>query len=118
MRRWKHCGRVAAIAATIAMSLSSAPRKPYSPHEKAFYADAATLQFVNPGLTITVNSAKIASDGTITATYTLTDPSGLPLDSTGATTPGTISLSFVAACFRTAQETIPRTPPPPRAGPC
>jgi OmcA/MtrC family decaheme c-type cytochrome len=97
MRRWKHCGRVAAIAATIAMSLSSAPRKPYSPHEKAFYADAATLQFVNPGLTITANSAKIASDGTITVTYTLTDPSGLPLDSTGAATPGTISTSFVAS---------------------
>ncbi len=97
MRRWKHCGRVAAIAATIAMSLSSAPRRPYSPHEKAFYADAATLVFVNPGLTITANSAKIASDGTITVTYTLTDPSGLPLDSTGAATPGTISTSFVAS---------------------
>jgi OmcA/MtrC family decaheme c-type cytochrome len=97
MRRWKHCGRIAAIAATVAMSLSSAPRKPYSPHEKAFYADAATVAFVNPGLTITANSAKIASDGTITVVYTLTDPSGRPLDSAGLATPGTISTSFVAA---------------------
>jgi OmcA/MtrC family decaheme c-type cytochrome len=79
------------------MSLASAPRKPYSPHEKAFYADAQTVEFVLPGLTITANSATIASDGTITVGYSLTDPTGLPLDAAGATTPGTISVSFVAA---------------------
>ncbi len=79
------------------MSLSSAPRRPYSRHEKAFYADPALVAFVNPGLTITANSAMIASDGTIMAVYTLTDPNGLPLDSTGAVTPGTISISLVAA---------------------
>ncbi|HEV1286715.1 MAG TPA: hypothetical protein VNU44_15445, partial [Bryobacteraceae bacterium] len=92
----KQYGRAATIAATVAMSLSSAPRKPYSPHEKGFYADAATLAFVNPGLTITANSATIASDGTITVVYTLSDPSGRPLDNTGVATPGTISTSFVA----------------------
>ncbi len=55
------------------------------------------MQFVRPGLTIAVNSAAIASDGTITIAYSLTDPNGLPLDSAGVTTPGTISVSFVAA---------------------
>jgi OmcA/MtrC family decaheme c-type cytochrome len=96
--------RVLAIAGTIGVSLVSAPRRPYSSHEKAFYADEATVQFVRPGLTITVSSAAIASDGTITATYTLSDPNGLPLDAGGVTTPGTISLSFVAAVIPSNQE--------------
>jgi OmcA/MtrC family decaheme c-type cytochrome len=85
--------------------LTSAPTKrPYSPQWKAYYADAQTVEFVAPGLTITINSAAIASNGTITTTYTLTDPNGLPLDTTGVTTPGTISLSFVAAVLPKGQE--------------
>jgi OmcA/MtrC family decaheme c-type cytochrome len=66
--------------------------------------DDATVQFVRPGLTITVNSAAIAANGTITVTYTLTDPSGLPLDAAGITTPGPISLSYVAAVIPNNQE--------------
>ena len=49
------------------------------------------------GLVITANSASIASNGTITATYTLTDVSGLPLDSAGVATAGVVSVSLVAA---------------------
>ena len=100
MPTYRHVNRYlrpTAIAASLAMSLASAPRKPYSSHEKAFYADTQTVEFVRPGLTITVNSATIAAGGTITAVYSLTDPNGLPLDSAGVTTPGTISVSFVAA---------------------
>jgi len=88
---------VAAIFVLIAASLASAPRRPYSTHEKAFFANDQTVQFVRPGLVIKVNSAQIAADGTISTIYTLTDPAGLALDSTGVTTPGTINLSFVAA---------------------
>ena len=66
--------RVLAIVGLVAVSLTSAPRRPYSPHDKAFYADAQTVEFVLPGLTITVNSAAIAANGAITVTYTLTDP--------------------------------------------
>ncbi len=97
MEKWQRFLRGAGLAAAVVVSLSSAPRKPYSRHEKAFYADPALVAFVNPGLTITANSAKIASDGTITAVYTLTDPNGLPLDAAGAMAPGTISISLVAA---------------------
>ena len=45
--------RLLAIAGLMAASLASAPRRPYSPHEKAFYLDDATVEFVLPGLTIT-----------------------------------------------------------------
>ena len=53
---------------------------------------------------IQINSAQIASDGTITVVYTLTDPSGLPLDANGITTPGTVSLGYVAAVLPNGQE--------------
>jgi OmcA/MtrC family decaheme c-type cytochrome len=88
----------------IAISLTSAPRNPYSIHEKAFFADAASVEFVRPGLTITVNSAAIGPSGTITVTYTLTDPFGLPLDAAGVSTPGLVSLSYVAAVIPNGQE--------------
>ena len=58
--------RVLGIILLVAASLFSAPQKPYSKHDKAFFLPDATVEFVRPGLTITINSAKIASDGTIT----------------------------------------------------
>jgi OmcA/MtrC family decaheme c-type cytochrome len=104
MRRLNPYLRAVLLSVAVAMSLTSAPRRPYSRHEKAFYADAQTVQFVRPGLTITISSASIAPDGTISATYTLADPNGLPLDNTGVTTPGTISVSFIAAVLPAGQE--------------
>ena len=56
----------------------------YTPHDKAYFLPDSA-EFVNPGLTIAVQSAAIASDGTITATYTVSDPTGLPLDIAGVT---------------------------------
>src|SRR5258708_653353 len=89
--------RAVGLVALIGLSLASATRKPYSKHEKAFFASDATVEFVRPGLVITIQSAQIASDGTISVVYTITDPQGLPLDSAGVTTPGTVPLSFIAA---------------------
>ena len=55
------------------------------------------IEFLRPGLQIAINSASVGSaDGTITTVYTITDPTGLPLDLAGVYTPGPISLSFVA----------------------
>jgi OmcA/MtrC family decaheme c-type cytochrome len=76
----------------------------YTTHDRAYFLDDPTVQFVRPGLTITVQSASVASDGTITATFTVTDPQGLPLDRSGITTPGAISTSFVAAYIPKGQE--------------
>src|SRR5258706_743859 len=98
------CARFAALLAVIALCLTGADRKPYGPHEKAFYAEATTVDFVRPGLTITVNSAQIASDGTITVVYTLTDPAGLPLDASGVTTPGPVTVNYVAAALSSSND--------------
>jgi OmcA/MtrC family decaheme c-type cytochrome len=97
--------RKAGVWALIAVSLTAAAeRRRYSPREKAFYADAQTVQFVRPGLVIKVTGAIIGPDGTITAQYTLADPNGLPLDAAGVTTPGAIRTSFVAAFLPNGQE--------------
>jgi OmcA/MtrC family decaheme c-type cytochrome len=69
----------------------------FSPHEKAFYADPALVEYVQPGFTITVVSAKIATDGTVSVDYKLADPNGQPLDLAGVVTPGPISVSFLIA---------------------
>jgi OmcA/MtrC family decaheme c-type cytochrome len=61
------------------------------------------VEFVRPGLSITINSAQIASDGTITTLYTIADPKGLPLDATGVTTPGTVALNLIAAVLPSNQ---------------
>ena len=79
-------------------------KSPYSPHEKAFYAPQALVDFVNPGLSVAIKSASITGAGVISVTYTLSDPNGLPLDASGATTPGAISLAYVAAYIPKGQE--------------
>jgi OmcA/MtrC family decaheme c-type cytochrome len=98
--------QVAAVLALLAASVAlvSAPKEPYSPREKAFYADAALVDFVRPGLKITINSASTTNTGVISVTYTLTDPLGLPLDAAGVTTPGVVSLAYVAAYIPRGQE--------------
>jgi OmcA/MtrC family decaheme c-type cytochrome len=97
-------GRAPAFVALIALSLIGASKKQeYSRHEKAFFADQASIEFVRPGLAITINSAQIRSDGTISVVYTIADPGGLPLDAAGVTTPGAIGLSFVAATIPSNQ---------------
>lgn len=59
--------------------------------------DERTVNFVRPGLKITVTRAEIATDGTLRVLFKLSDPNNVPLDREGITTPGVVGLSFVAA---------------------
>jgi OmcA/MtrC family decaheme c-type cytochrome len=111
MRSCTYCGSLLLLAVAAVAKLTAAPqdvgapsKKPYGPHDKAYYVDAATPQFVNPGLNIAIGTASIAGDGTISVTYTITDPTGLPLDSAGINTPGPVRLSYVAAYIPATQE--------------
>jgi OmcA/MtrC family decaheme c-type cytochrome len=101
---WKLLVRAAGLVALLALTLGSAPSNPYSSREKAHFADANTVQFVRPGLVFKITDAQIAADGTITATLSMTDPQGLPLDRTGVTTPGAVAVSFVVATIPKTQE--------------
>jgi OmcA/MtrC family decaheme c-type cytochrome len=59
--------------------------------------DANTISYLRPGILVKVVSAAIAQDGTITARVKVTDPKGVPLDKDGITTPGVVTLRFIAA---------------------
>jgi len=80
-----------------AIGLQSASKGSFTKRDKAYFADAAVIDFVRPGLVFKISTASIASDGTITARVLVTDPQGLPLDRLGVDTPGTVSMSFIAA---------------------
>src|SRR5690349_13017628 len=87
-------GSVLALLAG-SVALVSATKPTFNRHQKAFYADPSVVAFVRPGLKVKIESAQIASDGTITAKFKVTDPAGLPLDRTGVYTPGAVSTSFI-----------------------
>lgn len=57
----------------------------------------------NAGVVLTIKGGAIAKDGTITATFTLTDSAGAGLDVNGVLTPGAEGLSFVAAYIPSGQ---------------
>jgi hypothetical protein len=83
------------LLASAVLSSSTVPRQRVK--DKAYFADPNLVAFVRPGLVVKITGASIAPDGTITATFTATDPQGLPLDLSGVTTPGAVSTSWVAA---------------------
>jgi OmcA/MtrC family decaheme c-type cytochrome len=93
-------GRTAAIlcliAGTAALMSGDRKRVPLSPHDKAYYATPAVVDYVQPGLQFSIVSAAVGADGTISVHYKVTDPNGAPLDVTGVTTPGVISVSYLA----------------------
>lgn len=88
---------VALLLATAVFSSSDAPKSFKTAKDKAAFADPAIVAFVRPGLVITITGASIASGGTISANFTVTDPKGLPLELNDITTPGTITASWVAS---------------------
>ena len=106
MRKFVRIGvQFAPVVALLAGSalLISASKPTFSPHEKAYYADAAAVNFVRPGLVTKILSASIATDGTIQAHIKITDPQGLALDRLGVDTPGAVAISFIISYIPNGQ---------------
>jgi OmcA/MtrC family decaheme c-type cytochrome len=82
--------RICALAAVVLAGAAS-------PAGAADSKDPNDVSFVRRGLVIKVTAAEIGSDGTIRARVRLADPRGLPLDREGNSTPGAVSVSFIAA---------------------
>jgi hypothetical protein len=88
---------ILSILVLSAITATSTKRQPFTPQDKAFYADEKTVNFVRPGIALTVQGANIAADGTITARVKITDPLGVPLEREGVNTAGPVNMSFIAA---------------------
>ena len=104
MRKAKRCVLILTLAAASCLWIDGEGKSAFTPHEKAYYADPSVVAYVQPGLVITIASAKIGADGTISVDYKLTDPNGGPLDRGGVVTPGPVSLSFLTAYIPQGQE--------------
>jgi OmcA/MtrC family decaheme c-type cytochrome len=85
------------ILAGAALLLSSSDTPPFTQKDKAFYASDASVNFVRPGLVFKIQKVEIGADYVVKATFSMTDPKGLPLDRDGITTPGAVASSFILA---------------------
>jgi len=91
-------------ALVLTLALTGDTTGPFRKNQKAFFGDTNLVAFVRPGLVVKITSAEIAQDGTISTVFSLTDPKGLPLDRLGVSTPGAVSLNFVAAYIPQGKE--------------
>src|SRR5437016_5248957 len=87
-----------------AVILNGQTKSAFDKRDKAHYLSQNQVEFIRPGLVIKIVSAQIASDGTIQATFTLSDPKGMALDMAGVDTPGPVTVSFLAAYIPAGQK--------------
>ena len=80
-----------------ALTLTGDSRPAFNRHQKAYYLAQEQALFVRPGILFKITAAQIATDGTISATFQITDPKGLPLDLNGVTTPGPVKVGMTLA---------------------
>lgn len=85
------------LAAIVVLSAAVIDRIQYSEFDKKYYLTERQIAFVRPGLRLEITAVDVAADGTVSATFTVADDRGLPLDREGITTPGVISASFILA---------------------
>jgi hypothetical protein len=91
-------GRTLACIVLFSAAVFSNPEGPvFTRRDKAFFAEPNVVNFVRPGLALTITNASVAADGTMTVSFTVADPQGLPLDVQGINTPGAIATSFLAS---------------------
>ena len=84
------------LAGTLTLRGGSS-KSTYSRHEKAYYLPQNQIDSIRPGIVFKITKAQIATDGTITATFQIADPQGLPLDLNGVTTPGPVKVGMTLA---------------------
>jgi len=76
----------------------------YTEKDSEFYLTPEQLLFIRPGLVMEITNVVIPADRQTEVTFTLSDPSGLPLDRTGVHTPGPVSTSFIHANIPAGEE--------------
>ena len=105
-----HCGMVFLVAgAVLAPShaaeaqarrvLHGTPAMQYSTAEAEHYLSAQQIEYVRPGLNITIVGVQIGADLKPIVEVTFADDTGQPLDRAGVLSPGALSLSFILAWY-------------------
>ncbi len=79
---------------------SRAVQSAYRPTQKEYYLAADVVDVLRPGLKMTINGVtNLAPSQKPVVDFTITDDFGNPLDRTGATTPGVVTVRFVVAVW-------------------
>jgi OmcA/MtrC family decaheme c-type cytochrome len=96
---------VVTLALVVFVNTASADRHPVAKRAVDFTAklNGTTNALGRTGVVVKIQSAAIAKDGTITVRATIVDADGHPLDRLGVTTPGPVSMSFIAAYIPAGQ---------------
>lgn len=81
-----------------AMAAKPAKRVPFSPD-----LSGPSNALGHTGVTVKIQTASVAKDGTISVRFTLVDADRNPLDRLGVATPGPVSLGFIAAYIPAGQ---------------
>jgi len=85
-----------AVSRTGPLAMTSA----YEPTQKEYYLELGTADVLRPGLKMTINGVtNLAPGQKPVVDFTITDDFGNPLDRTGATTPGVVTVRFVVAVW-------------------
>jgi OmcA/MtrC family decaheme c-type cytochrome len=103
MYRFVPVGAGLALFSSMLIITASAAERPVK--HNASYNPAAAAQFpsVTTGVQVSIKSAAIAKDGTITCRFTLQDSAGHGLDVNGVQTAGAMTVRFVAAYIPNGQ---------------
>jgi hypothetical protein len=81
------------------------PRRLLTSHDLEFYVSPLLVDFVRAGLTVELSNASISGAGQLSVDVRIADNKGLPLDRNGIFTPGTVSMSFIAARLPSESDT-------------
>lgn len=80
-----------------ALALTGVSRPAIKPLQTSKYSLQRQSSSIRSGIVFKITQAQIASDGTITATFQITDPQGVPLDLDGAAAPGPVTVGMTLA---------------------
>ena len=75
------------------------PHQLYTKAQAEYYLSAEEMQWIRPGLNITVESIEIPADRRPVVELSFADDLGQPLDRAGVLTPGSISMSFILSWY-------------------
>jgi OmcA/MtrC family decaheme c-type cytochrome len=85
------------LVVLVGLSAATLEQLSFSKFDKRHYLTEQQIAFIRPGLVLEVQDVSVAADRSVSVTYKITDPKGLPLDKDGVFTPGTVTPSFIMA---------------------
>jgi len=95
---------LAGVSASVSAETTAADRPGFTAADSEFYLEDSLYFFFRPGLEFEITDYEIPSDLHPVVTFTVTDPSELPLDMDGVYTPGVISIRFFISYIPVGEE--------------